>query len=287
MHFNEFLDSQKSKKPHYLLIGNPVGHSVSPIMHNYALDFYAKDAEYIAVSVGLTEMDVLLNHLRGDNFLGANITIPHKETLFSKVDSLSPEAAEVGAINTIIKSGTSTKGDNTDAYGFMAGLNPYLKNSKIELDTVIIFGSGGATKAIIYALVDKGVNQIVLVSRRPELFGEESSEKIIRCNYEQWQKYAYDAQVIINATPLGMQPNVDASPVKKGEEKFLSGKICYDIVYNPRNTTFLKQAKSVETIGIGGLEMLIQQGAKSFELWTGLPFPVKEIREKLNEVFPA
>lgn len=281
MNFNEFLQSKAAQAPHYLLIGNPVGHSVSPLMHNTALEHYQLDATYHAVSVSLKEISSLAAHLNSPNFLGANITIPHKQTLLDVVDELSDTAREIGAINTIIKRDGKLIGDNTDAFGFTQPLLEF--EEQLETDRAIIFGVGGATKAILFALNDLGFNEICMVSRNPGKHKE--ADEVIMCSYDDWQHYAEDTTLIVNATPLGMVPNVEASPIGDNETELLAGKFCYDIVYNPRETKFLKQAQMAGGEAIGGLDMLVYQGAKSFELWTGKPFPVALVKMKLDEQF--
>lgn len=282
MNFTEFLQSESSRNPHYLLIGSPISHSVSPLMHNTALTHHGLKAEYHAVGVRQSEIPSLIAHFNRVEFLGANITIPYKETLFQSVDTLGVEAAQIGAINTIVKRDGKIIGENTDAYGFRVPIEEY--EEELAGERAIIFGTGGATKAISFALHEIGIEEIIMVSRRPGRY--DPSSDIMMCSYENWTAYAEEASIIINATPLGMAPNTDASPVKEVETEVLRGKICYDAVYNPQETKFLKQAKSVDGIPIGGLDMLIHQGAKSFKLWTGQEFPLGLIKMKLDDVFP-
>lgn len=282
MELSEFLASESSRLPHYLLIGSPISHSVSPLMHNTALDHHDLKASYHAVSVRNSELPSLIAHFNRLEFLGANITIPYKETLYDAVDTLGVEAAQIGAINTIVKNNGKVIGENTDAYGFRVPLEEY--EDELAGERAIIFGTGGATKAISFALREMGVEEIVMVSRRPGQYSTPSD--LIMCNYENWTAYAEEASILINATPLGMVPNTDASPVQESETELLSDKICYDVVYNPQETKFLKQAKEVEGIPIGGLEMLIHQGARSFKMWTGQEFPLGLIKMKLDDVFP-
>ncbi|MAL16347.1 MAG: shikimate dehydrogenase [Balneola sp.] len=282
MDFSEFLASESSRQPHYLLIGSPINHSVSPLMHNTALDHHGLKASYHAVGVRNSEISTLIAHFNRLEFLGANITIPYKETLYDAMDTLGMEAAQIGAINTIVKRDGKIVGENTDEYGFRVPIEEY--EDELAGERAIIFGTGGATKAICYALREMGIEEIVMVSRRPGQYDERSD--IVMCNYENWSAYAEDSAIIINATPLGMVPNTDASPVKDHEAEVLAGKICYDAVYNPRETKFLKQAEDVDGIPIGGLDMLIYQGAKSFKMWTGQEFPLGLIKMKLDDVFP-
>lgn len=282
MDFNDFLQSESGHLPHYLLIGSPVSHSVSPLMHNTALEHHGMDARYYAVSVRNSDLTSLLAHFNKPEFLGANITIPYKETLFDAVDTLGMEAAQINAINTIVKRDGKIIGENTDAYGFKVPLEDY--EEVLEGERAIIFGTGGATKAITFALKEMGMEEIIMVSRRPGQYKEE--EQVIRCNYENWTAYAPESTLIINATPLGMEPNTDASPVNDQETSLLKDKICYDIVYNPLHTKFISQAESAGAETIGGLDMLIHQGARSFKFWTGKEFPLGLIKMRLEDVFP-
>ncbi len=283
--FTEFISSEKSQLSHYLVIGNPVEQSLSPLMHNIALKQNKLGGEYMAVSLSHSEIHTAIAHFTSGSFLGANVTIPHKELFVDVVDELSDTAKEIGVINTIIKKAEKLIGDNTDAYGFIQPLQNYRE----ELDgaRVVIFGAGGATQAIVYALKKIGVKELVLVSRRPEMYEASAEPEITRCNYENWTAYAEKASMIVNATPLGMTSNIERSPVADQDMEMLAGKICYDIVYNPVETKFLQQASSVGGTTIGGLDMLIHQGAKSFNLWTGLHFPIDDIKKALHEVLSA
>lgn len=260
-------------------------HSLSPLIHNLALKHNKIGGEYISVSVSSKDVNMVLAHCTNEAFLGANITIPHKELFLDTVDELTDEAQEIGAINTIIKKEGKLLGHNTDAYGFIKPIESSI--DELHDSRVIIFGSGGATKAIIFALRNIGVEELILVSRRPEMYESNDENDIVRCSYDNWMAYADEASMIVNATPLGMDPNTEASPVADQDIELLEGKICYDIVYNPRQTKFLKQANNSNATTVGGIDMLIHQGAKSFNLWTGFEFPIEKIRTKLDEVLPT
>jgi shikimate dehydrogenase len=252
-------------------------------MHNTGLSFHGIDASYHAVSVSLSELSVLYAHLNSVYFLGANVTIPHKEQIIEAVDELTNEAETIRAVNTIIKKEDgSLLGHNTDAFGFTVPLEPFL--DELPMDRAIVFGSGGATKAILYALKKMGYMEIIMVSRRPERYQE--TDNVIICSYDEWTHYAGEADLIVNATPLGMTPNTASSPVSDDSVELIADSVWYDIVYNPRETTFIKQGKSVGCRTIGGLEMLVHQGAESFRIWTGLPFPTELIMNTLDEVYP-
>ncbi len=282
MHFNDFIHSQLSDHPHYLLIGNPVGHSVSPLMHNLALDFHHMDATYIPISLQMSDLSKLAAYFNKSTFLGANITIPYKEALIPFMDELSSHAKEIRAINTIIKKENTLIGENTDVHGFKVPLHEI---EDLESSRAIIFGTGGATKAIIFALNDFGFDEVCLVSRNPHRLKKYSNQII--CSYDNWHHYSDDTSLFINATPLGMTPHKNRSPIFDHQIEHLRDKLCYDIIYNPRETKFLKQAKQAGGIPIGGLDMLIHQGNESFYKWTGKTFPLRLVKNKLHEYFSS
>lgn len=284
MTLSSFLKSEKALTPHYALFGNPVEHSLSPLMHNTALDFYGSEARYYAIELQPTELSRLASYFNEDMFLGANITLPYKQMIADYLDSIDPMAQSIGAVNTIVKKGVRLWGFNTDAYGFLAPLEDY--TDTLEGNRAIIFGTGGASRAVITALTDLGMDELYLVSRKPEQIESFDSYKAVSIiSYHEWPSYAEEAALIINATPLGMDPGIDTSPVKGFEQEYLSGRICYDVVYNPLKTKFLALAEEAGATTIGGLEMLIQQGSRSFEYWTGRSFPIDKIRNKLHAHF--
>ena len=265
-----------------MLFGHPVEHSLSPLMHNTALDFYGLDARYYAINLQSDELSRLASYLNRETFLGANITIPYKQVIGRYLDSIDDDAHAIGAVNTIVKKSFRLEGKNTDMYGFISPLQPY--THLLEGHRAVIFGTGGASKAIVAALISLGMDELCLVSRNPQNISSYDDIGEVRLiSYPEWPSYAEDAVLVVNATPLGMYPKTDSSPVKEVEKEYLSDRICYDIVYNPLDTRFLRQAASVNGTTIAGLEMLIQQGSRSFEHWTGKKFPIEHIRKKLYE----
>ncbi len=282
MTLTEFRKKGEAERPHYLLFGHPMEHSWSPIMHNTALQHYGLDGTYYAVDLQNNELSDLAGFLNKDSFLGANVTIPYKQVIADYLDTIDHSAEKIGAINTIVKQDYRLKGYNTDYEGFLSPLEKY--REQIEGGGAIIFGTGGATKAIVWALKDLGTEVIYLVSRTPariSSFEEIDQTEVV--SYDQWTSFADEVQLVVNATPLGMSPNISKSPVRETETKWLADHLCYDIVYNPLKTKFLRQAEKVGATTIGGLEMLIEQGSRSFELWTGLPFPIEKVKTKLYE----
>ena len=265
-----------------MVVGHPIGHSLSPFMHSIALKTHEIDAEYFAIDLEPTDTSRFISWINNDEFLGSNVTIPYKSQFLNVVDQLDETAAAIGALNTIVKNNGTVKGYNTDVFGF---LNPLGKFSdELSGESVIVFGTGGASKAVAYALTQLGVEQIVMVSRNP---GLKSRDDVVMCNYSNWQAYAGESVMLVNTTPLGMHPNTKQSPVEEQDAHLLEGKICYELVYNPLETTFLKQARQYQAETIGGLDMFIAQGAKAFELWTGKTFPTQQISKALKQKMKA
>ncbi|MCG2589782.1 shikimate dehydrogenase [Rhodohalobacter sulfatireducens] len=278
--FRDFKNSAITEKRIYAVVGHPISHSLSPIMHQTALDYYEIDAEYVAIDLPLNQLREFIPWCNHDNFLGCNITIPHKEAFNEIVDEIDPFARDVGVINTLVKRDYKLIGYNTDVYGFLKPLEPYIDD--IEHSRAIIFGTGGASKAVKIALESEDFEELIFVSRRPNQRKIESDISEIRVlDYNQWQSFAEEADLFINTTPVGMYPNSEKTFLREGEVELFEGKICYDLIYNPLETIFLKQASEFGAVTINGLDMLIHQGSKSFELWTGHTFPVEKIRNKL------
>ncbi|MEX1062160.1 MAG: shikimate dehydrogenase, partial [Balneolaceae bacterium] len=269
VNFRDFVTSGKAKEPHYLVIGHPVGHSLSPRMHRKALRHHRLDGDYLAVDLFPGDLTRFTSWINRDEFLGSNITIPYKREFLSVVDRLDKTAKAAGAINTIVKREGELVGYNTDVDGFRLPLESW--RDQLEGESVIVFGSGGASRAVNHALGQLGAGQIIVVSRNPENL--EASD-FIPCNYQNWQAFAEEAVLLVNSTPLGMYPDISTSPVEDRDVHLLKDRICYDLVYNPLQTKFLDQANQAgarETIR--GLDMFVSQGGRSFELWTGKRFP--------------
>ncbi len=282
MNLTKFTQSNTSSGKHFMVLGKPISHSLSPLMHNTALNYYGMKEQYFAVELQENELTDLAVHLHRDEFRGANITLPYKRTMIDYLDHLDVTARDIKAVNTIVKEENQLVGYNTDMYGFAAPLAEF--SEKLEGGRAIVFGTGGASRAIISALSDFNMEEIVLISRNPGASDISVNRNDIRiAGYDAWSSLAVEAELIVNATPVGMYPNVDDCPIRESEKQYLGDRICYDIVYNPLKTTFLSMADEVGATTIGGLEMLIQQGSRSFELWNGKPFPVEKIRQKLYE----
>lgn len=279
--FQDFKTSEVPKNPIYAVVGHPISHSLSPLMHQAALDHYGIHAKFIALDLPQHQLHEFIPWCNHDNFLGCNITIPHKEAFNEIVDEIDAFASEVGVVNTLVKRNFKLIGYNTDVFGFLEPLKSHLTN--IEFSRAIIFGTGGASKAVKTALESEGFEEIIFVSRNPyqkSIFSENSTIRTV--DYNQWQSLADETDLFVNSTPVGMYPNSDQTFLRDDEAGLFEGKICYDLVYNPLQTEFLKQAEKNGALVINGLDMLIYQGSKSFELWTGKSFPIDKIRQKLK-----
>ncbi len=271
-----------------MVIGHPIGHSLSPLMHQTALDYHHLNAQYFAIDLHSDDVTDFISWLNRDTFLGCNITIPYKELFIDVVDRLDPTAAHLGVINTIAKSGSELIGYNTDVHGFLQPLEQF--RDDLEGSAAIIFGTGGASKAVMAGLISSGITKILFVSRNVKTHRinknrADAEIDVEYLDYSQWQAYIDDVSILINATPLGMYPNIAESPVKEVEMELLNGKICYDLVYNPLITTFLTYANRAGGHAIQGHHMLIHQGDHSFNIWTDKSFPLELIYQKIENYF--
>lgn len=276
---SDFINS-----PHYMVIGNPIGHSLSPFMHNVALKYHGLNAEYIALQLEINEVSEFAAWCNMDSFLGCNITIPFKEMMLEVVDEIDKSAKDIGAINTILKESNSLVGYNTDVYGFVSPL--FDLEELISGARAIVFGTGGASKAVKAGLIQLGIEEIVFVSRNPANKSRLGDSSIIKTvDYFQWQSYAEEASIFVNTTPLGMFPKIEDSVLNERDAHLVEGKICYDLIYNPVMSSFLRIADQAGSVIINGLDMFVQQGNRSFELWTGKTFPSELIKEELIRYF--
>lgn len=274
----------------YTLIGDPVGHSLSPLIHNTAFDALSVDAVYVATRVGADRLAEAVGGLDALGFSGANVTIPHKLAVMTHLDEVTVAARSVGAVNAIRverTNGTSKLiGDNTDAAGF-AG--PLLSGDMKAPRSALILGAGGASRAVVHACLELiGIDRIAISARREEQaaglvhdFGGGSAENDAELSVVTWSERseaAGGAELIVNCTPLGMQPDVNASPLDDISE-IGSGQTVYDLVYAPARTRLLKDSEARGARTIPGIEMLIGQAAAAFRWWTGRDMPLPAVRD--------
>ncbi|MFA6049240.1 MAG: shikimate dehydrogenase [Candidatus Micrarchaeia archaeon] len=269
------------------LLGFPIGHSVSPLMQNAAFKKLGLDCKYLALPVAPENLSGVFDEMRAwQNFLGANVTIPHKEAAAGLVGGLDSAAKKIGAINTVVTRGGRLCGSNTDAPGFLealksAGFSPRGKKA-------VVLGAGGVGRAIAFALAGSGASEVCVLNRtleKAEALAEEVSKKTASAasaaelNAGNLEEELANADLLVNATSIGMSPRENQAPVAK---KSLHGGLCvFDSVYNPRNTRFLRDAKSLGCKTITGDLMLLHQGALAFELWAGKRAPIAEMKRAL------
>ena len=280
MTLSEFLNLPL-QEPQYLLIGNPVSHSVSPDIHNASLLELKLPGTYSSVQVLPEEIHRIPELLANPFVQGINITLPYKETMVQFADSLDSEAILSGVINTLYRSNGQWIGTNTDILGIESALRPY-KERFID-QVALIFGSGGASRAAVIALKRLGFSKIRVVSRNPAAIQDSfmTFPEVEIVEYSQWQSLADQVALFVNSTPLGMWPEIGYSPISSSEAQFLRGKIVFDMVYRPLRTLFLQQAEEAGAQTVDGLAMLLYQANASFEKWTGESFSVDERRKEL------
>lgn len=268
------------------IIGDPIGHSMSPAIHNAAFEKMEIDYLYVPFRVKKEGLSKAIAGMRALNIRGLSVTIPHKVAVIPFLDELDPLAERIGAVNTIVNDDGVLRGYNTDATGFLQtllerGVEPEKKN-------IVILGAGGASRAISFILAERGAH-LVILNRLLELdWAEELASRIsqiftkeveaLELNEENLAKVLEKADIVVNATSVGMSPNIDETPIPA---KLLKpGLIVFDIVYNPIKTRLLREAEATGAKTIGGLDMLVWQGALAFEKWTGLKAPVKLMKEE-------
>lgn len=268
-----------------ILLGNPLGHSISPPMHNRVFETLGMDYCYMPVEVNENNLKKVFSGLVRMNVAGFNVTIPHKIGIMELLDELDPLAATIGAVNTICVKDGKTKGYNTDGEGFIRSLEEETKIST-RGKRLFLLGCGGAARAIAMTLAFDGAEKVIICNRtvaKAQALASEINEKIRTCAevVEQTSKSQAQAletcDVLINCTSLGMHPREDVLPID--ESLLLPHLIVADIVYNPLMTRFLKSAEEKGCTVVPGLGMLIYQGAAAFKLWTGIEPTISEMSD--------
>ncbi len=280
----------------YALIGSPVGHSGSPAMYNYSFEKLGIDAAYLAFDTPLEKTEDTVNALRALNVGGFNITMPNKTAVARLVDRLSPAAEMVGACNTVVveEDGKMT-GHITDGIGFIRNLKEH--GVEVKGKKIVLLGTGGAATAIAVQAALDGVEELAIFNQKDEFYanGEKTVEKIKKAVPSIRKVYIEDlgnivllgdvikeSDILINATRAGMIPLQDVIPVPA---EFLHKELAVaDVVYNPRETLLVCKAKEAGCrAAVGGIGMLLWQGAAAFELFTGKEMPAQEVMEKFFE----
>ena len=253
----------------FAVLGDPVSHSLSPVMHNSAFSHIGYNGIYLAFNV--KDIKAAVAGIRGLGIRGASITIPHKVSVMKYLDQIDPMAQKIGAVNTIINKNGLLTGYNTDYSGALMAL---LEKTTIKNKDVVIIGAGGAARAIGFGILKEGGNLTII-----NILEDEGSTlaKDLGVNYYHLSQFnevinKSDCKILINTTPVGMTPNEKEMPV---ESKYLNREmVVMDIVYNPLKTRFLKEAEKIGCKTINGAAMFVFQGVFQFELWTQKKAPV-------------
>jgi shikimate dehydrogenase len=271
------------------LLGHPLGHSLSPLMHNTAFESLSLDKLYIPIEVSPENLETVVKGMAKMNFEGFNVTIPHKIEIMKFLDDVDDYAKCIGAVNTVAVHEGRLKGYNTDGMGF---LKSFEESTGIKIDgkNVFILGSGGASRAISMTLAMNKSNKIYICNRTYEKalsLAEDITKQsgvdsvAVKHEYEEMKKAIADCHVLINTTSVGMSPDIDSSPVER--ELLSPSLIVCDAVYNPRKTKLLKDAEEIGCKTVEGLKMLVYQGAAAFEIWTGVKAPAELMFKAINQ----
>lgn len=271
------------------VIGFPVSHSFSPLMHNAAIAHLKVDYAYLPFPIAPSELEQAIAGFTAVGLRGFNITIPHKRAIMPLLDEISETAKVIGAVNTVWREGDQWRGTNTDAAGFLAPLKALDRNWTDR--PALILGNGGAAQAVAVACAQLGCPEVRVAGRLPdklETFSEswaaspEISARLRLIKWAEIDEYLPAAGLVVNATPIGMNPRAWASPLDEQQVGLMGGSaIAYDLIYTPRPTQFLQQASDAGLTAIDGLEMLVQQGAAALEIWLKQPAPVEIMRQTL------
>ena len=265
------------------VIGHPIGHSLSPMLHNGIYQRLGLDIVYMAFDIADEEFGKAVEGLGALGFLGFNVTIPYKEKIISFLDELDPVAAAIGAVNTVKFEKGKLIGYNTDGLGFLNSLR--MHNIECKGKSVLILGAGGSARAIGISLVEENPKEILILNRnksRGELLTRDINKFASHSLSAVVENPPDKVDIVINTTPLGMWPNVDASPLKG--YVFHPSTIVCDIVYNPSKTLLLRQADEYGCITAGGIGMLVGQGVKAIEIWTGIRVDNQAVQLISNEL---
>lgn len=270
----------------YCIIGDPIHHSLSPAMQNAAFAAKGLNCTYIAFRVPQNELKESIESLRSINIAGFNVTTPHKTEVMRYLDELEATAKKASAVNTVSNIEGIFRGYNTDVYGFIEPL--HRRHVDFRGMHVLLIGSGGAARAVVVALAQENAISKLIIANRDIKRGNELAKLGaglgINCEavpLDRVTDFSPTCDLIVNATTLGMnnEPSiVDYEHIQKGS-------IVYDIVYRPLVTDLIENAKYAQASIVYGYEMLIEQGAKAFEIWTGLPAPRDAMKKNLLGIF--
>lgn len=253
------------------VIGHPIGHSRSPKLHGHWLKTYGLAGHYIPMDVAPADTETVLRTLPKAGFVGANVTVPHKEAALKIADHASDRATVIGAANTLVfREDGSIHADNTDGYGFMENLRTGAPDWNAKDGPAVVFGAGGAARAVLQALSDAGVPEILLTNRtraRADHLKEEFGQRIRVVDWVQAGNVIENAELVVNTTSLGMQGQPELRVPLDGLQP---GAVVTDLVYAPLKTRLLQTAEQAGCTAVDGLGMLLHQAVPGFERWFGM-----------------
>lgn len=287
------ISSNLKKK--FAILGYPLTHTLSPVMHTTAFRLLDLPHSFEAISVHPSKLEEKYRTLLAQGYVGFNITIPYKSLILQFIDSFDETARAAGAVNTIVIENGKTRGYNTDVHGFVASIIDLRKY--IDGNRVLLIGTGGAARAVAVGLLkDFHPREVTIAGRNREnidLFLKhlnssnnhiihQSEVRGLALTEESFFQDFNSSSVVINATPVGMYPNSHDTPLPAGVS-FHGSQLAVDLIYIPKRTRFLKDASGAGARTLGGLEMLLQQGASAFQLFTGHAMPLDPVREALKK----
>ena len=283
------IQKVKIMKKYTGIIGQPLAHSVSPILQNAAFKFHKLDIVYETWETEETELPNLINQLRTLNVLGFNVTVPFKESIIEYLDDIDPIAKNIGAVNTVVNINNKLKGFNTDAEGFLKALE--INGSfKCYGKNILIIGAGGSARSVFNTLLGENPTTITIANRSIDkanklILGKKIKNidvDIVKLDELNSKNYSHKffPDLIVNCTPIGMRYTEKEGLSPIGKKVIPENCLVYDLVYNPMETQLLKLAKKISGKTLGGLPMLIYQGGAAFELWTNTTPPIEIMFDK-------
>ena len=257
------------------IIGNPVEHSMSPAMHNAAYQQLGLNFVYLAFCVG--DVEGAIRGMRALNVRGLSVTVPHKLEVIKYLDEIDSLAGQIGAVNTVVNDHGRLKGYNTDWIGFVRSLEVH---TPIQNKRVVVLGAGGAARALVFGIKRHG-GEVTILNRIEEIEMARSLAAEIGCPWGDLSRLepVIEADIVVNATSVGMTPLHDSTVIETRHLR--REQVVYDVVYNPMETKFLREARQRGCRVVPGYEMLLLQGVAQFELWTGKSAPVDLMRKIL------
>ncbi|AWB45464.1 shikimate dehydrogenase [Paenibacillus sp. CAA11] len=267
------------------VMGDPIAHSKSPVMHQAALRQTGIPGDYVRLHITADQLGEAILSIRTLGFRGVNVTVPHKVKVMAFLDEIDPAAAAVGAVNTIVNNNGRLTGYNTDGIGYIRSLK---EEAVPELSgkTVVVLGAGGAARGVIHALLTEGPRTVIVANRTKETASKLCEEwqklgSLEACSLEELSEWVPQADVVINTTSVGMSPRIEESPLDTS--LLPGGTVVSDLIYNPLKTRLLREAELRGCRIHSGLGMFVYQGAYAFEYWTGQPAPIPAMRNAVLE----